>query len=140
MEAVRYSIVQRKGIAFLLAIFAGIALVLASIGIYSVISYSMSRRVQEIGIRMALGAQPRQVLRLVLMQGLRMLGISIGLGLVVSFGVTRLLSKLLFGVLPDDPSTFATVALVLAGIALFPVYFPARRAARLDPMLALRHE
>ncbi|MGH9771809.1 MAG: ADOP family duplicated permease [Candidatus Acidiferrales bacterium] len=139
-QLIGYSIVQRKGIAFLLAIFAGIALALAAIGIYSVISYSMSRRVQEIGIRMALGAQPRQVLRLVLGQGLRMLAIGIALGLAVSFAVTRLLSKLLFDVAPDDPLTFAVVVLALGAIALLAVYFPARRAARLDPMLALRHE
>ncbi|MGH9618400.1 MAG: FtsX-like permease family protein [Bryobacteraceae bacterium] len=97
-------------------------------------------RVQEIGIRMALGAQPAQVLRLVLTQGLRMLAIGIALGLAVSFAVTRLLSKLLFGVAPDDSVTFAGVVLALGAIAPLAVYVPARHAARLDPMLALRHE
>lgn len=134
------SIGQQRRISLLLTIFAAIALVLAVIGIYSVVSYSMSRRVQEIGIRMALGAQPRQVLKLVLLQGSRMLAIGIALGLAASFGATRLLSKLLFGVAPDDPLTFAVVASALGAIALLAVYIPARRAARLDPMLALRHE
>jgi predicted permease len=131
---------QQRGISFLLGIFAALALALAAVGIYSVISYSMSRRVQEIGIRMALGAQPGQVLRLVLAQGLRMLAAGIALGIAASSAVTHLLGKLLFGVTPDDPLTFAAVVLALGAIALFAVYVPARRAARIDPMLALRHE
>jgi predicted permease len=134
------SMAQRRVIAFLLAIFAGLALALSAIGIYSVISYSTSRRIQEIGIRMALGAQPQQVLRLVLIQGIRTIGAGVALGLAASFGVTRLLSKLLFGVTSADPPTFATVVTGLCAIALFAVYIPARRAARIDPATALRHE
>jgi putative ABC transport system permease protein len=139
-QVIGSSMAQRRGIAFLLAIFAGVALTLAAIGIYSVISYTMSRRVQEIGIRMALGARPRQVLRLVLAQGIRTIGIGVAAGLAVSFLVTRLLTKLLFGVTPADPLTFMAVIAVLCLIALFAVYFPARRAAQTDPSLALRHE
>ena len=134
------SMAQRRGIAFLLAIFAALALALSAIGIYSVIPYAMSRRIQEIGIRMALGAQPQQVLRLVLIQGIRTIGAGVALGLAASFGVTRLLSKLLFGVKSADPPTFVTVVAGLCAIALFAVYFPARRAARIDPATALRHE
>ncbi len=134
------SMAQRRGIAFLLAIFAGLALALSAIGIYSVISYAMSGRVQEIGIRMALGAQPRQVLRLVLLQGMRTIGAGVALGLAASFGVTRFLSKLLFGVTAADPLTFAAVVAALCSIALFAVYFPARRASLVDPSMALRHE
>jgi predicted permease len=139
-QVIGSSMAQRRGIAFLLAIFAGVALTLAAIGIYSVISYTMSRRVQEIGIRMALGARPQQVLGLVLAQGMRTIGIGVAAGLAASFLVTRLLTKLLFGVTPADPLTFVVVIAALCSIALFAVYFPARRAARTDPSLALRHE
>ena len=134
------SIAQRRGIAFLLGIFAALALSLAAIGIYSVISYATSRRFQEIGVRMALGAQPGQVLWLVLSQGLRVITVGGALGLASSFALTRLLSKLLFGVKPADPLTFVAVAVGLCSIALFAIYFPARRAAQIEPSLALRHE
>ena len=134
------SMAQRRGIAFLLAIFAAVALALAAVGIYSVISYTMSRRVQEIGIRMALGARPQQVFRLVLAQGMRTIGTGVAVGLAASFLVTRLLAKLLFGVTPADPLTFVAVILAHCSIALFAIYIPARRAAETDPSLALRHE
>ncbi len=134
------SLAQRRGIAFLLAIFAALALALAAIGIYSVISYATSRRVQEIGLRMALGAQPGQVLWLVLRQGLGVITVGSALGLVASFALTHLLSKLLFGVKPADLLTFAAVAIGLCSIGLFAIYFPAQRAARIEPSLALRHE
>jgi predicted permease len=139
-QRVADSISQRKGIAALLAIFAAVALGLAAIGIYSVISYAMSRRVQEIGIRMALGARSQQVVRLVLSQAARTIGAGVAVGLAASFAVTRLLSKLLYGVSPADPLTFLAVVLSLCLIALFAVYFPARRAARTDPTVALRYE
>jgi predicted permease len=134
------SMAQRRGIAFLLAIFAAVALALAAIGIYSVISYATSRRVQEIGVRMALGAQPGQVLWLVVRQGLGVITVGGALGLVASFALTHLLSKLLFGVKPADPLTFAAVAIGLCSIGLFAIYFPAQRAAQIEPSLALRHE
>jgi predicted permease len=139
-QVIGQSIAQRRGIAYLLGIFAAVALALAAIGIYSVISYATSRRVQEIGIRLALGAQPKQVVRLVLRQGVRVIAAGGSLGLAASFLIMRLLSKLLFGVTPADPPTFALVSVALCSIALLAIYFPARRAARTDPSLALRHE
>ncbi|HEX4169979.1 MAG TPA: FtsX-like permease family protein [Bryobacteraceae bacterium] len=132
--------VQRRGIAFLLATFAAVALALAAIGIYSVISYATSRRVQEVGLRMALGAQPGQVLWLVLRQGLGVITVGGALGLVASSALTHLLSKLLFGVKPADPLTFATVAVGLCSIGLLAIYFPAQRAVQIEPSVALRHE
>ena len=134
------SMAQRRGIAFLLGMFAAVALALAAIGIYSVISYATSRRIQEIGVRMALGARPGQVVWLVLCQGLRVIATGGALGLAASFGLTRLLSKLLFGVKSSDPLTFAAVAVALCSIALFATYFPAHRAAQIEPSLALRDE
>ncbi|HXR75708.1 MAG TPA: ABC transporter permease, partial [Bryobacteraceae bacterium] len=131
---------RRRGMLFLLAIFAGVALALASIGIYSVISYATSRRVQEVGVRMALGAQPRQVVRLFMRQGLLMVLIGIGVGMAASFALMRLMVKLLYGVSPADPITFSAVALLLCAIACAAIYVPARRAARVDPMVALRYE
>ena len=131
---------RRRGMLFLLAIFAGVALVLASIGIYSVISYATGRRVQEVGVRMALGAQPPQVVKLFVGQGLRMVLIGIVSGMVASFALMRLMVKLLYGVSPADPVTFSAVALLLCFIACAAIYIPARRAARVDPMVALRYE
>jgi predicted permease len=134
------SMAQRRGIAFLLCVFSAVAVALAAIGIYSVISYATGLRVQEIGIRMALGAQPGQVLGLVLREGASITAIGVALGLAASFCVTRLLQQLLFGVTAADPLTFATVVVALSSIALFAIYFPARRAARADPSQVLRHE
>lgn len=134
------SMAQRRGIALLLAIFAGVALTLAAIGIYSVISYATSRRVKEIGIRMALGAQPRQVVRLVLRQGLGVIAAGGVVGIVASLFVTRLLAKLLFGVRAADPLTFGCVVVGLCLIALSAICLPARRAAGTDPVTALRCE
>jgi predicted permease len=134
------SLGRRRGMLFLLGIFAGVALMLASIGIYSVISYATSRRVQEVGVRMALGAQPPQVVRLFMTQGLQMVLIGVGAGIASSFVLMRLLAKLLYGVSPADPVTFSAVALLLCAIACAAIYVPARRAARVDPMVALRYE
>ncbi len=125
---------------FLLAIFAGVALVLTAVGLYGVISYSVAQRTHEIGIRMALGAQPNHMLRLVVGQGLRLALAGVGIGLVVGLVLTRFLSSLLFGVAPSDPLSFAGVVLLLLAVVMFACYIPARRAMRVDPMVALRHE
>ena len=124
----------------LMAIFAGIGLILVTMGVYSVIAYTTARRTHEIGIRMALGAQPKNILRLIVGQGGRMALIGIVLGLVASFALTRLLASLLFEVKPNDPLIFAGVALLLLAVTLVACYIPARRAMRVDPMIALRYE
>jgi predicted permease len=127
----------------LLSAFAVLALLLASVGIYGVISYSMTQRVRELGIRMALGAVQRDVLRMVLGQGLRLAMAGVGIGVAGALILTRVLatfSHLLYGVRAADPLTFLAVSLVLLGTALLACYVPARRAARVDPMIALRHE
>jgi putative ABC transport system permease protein len=124
----------------LLGGFAALALVLAATGIFGVISYSVAQRTQEIGIRRALGADTATVMRLVLAQGMAPAAIGLAIGIGGAFAVTRLIRTLLFGVAPTDPMTFAAVALVLAGVALAAACLPARRAARIDPMVALRHE
>ena len=124
----------------LLTIFAGIALVLAAIGIYGLMSYSVQQRTQELGIRMALGAGKRDVLKLMLRQGLTLTFTGVLVGLAIAFGMTRLLATLLYGVHAYDPLTFSTVPLVLAAVALIATYIPARRALRVDPLTALRYE
>jgi putative ABC transport system permease protein len=127
----------------LLGTFAALALLLASVGIYGVISYSMTQRVREIGIRMALGAVKRDVLRMVIGQGLRLAVAGVAIGALASVVFARLLtsfSHLLYGVGPNDPLTLIAVSAVLISVALLACYLPARRAARVDPMVALRNE
>ncbi|HEX8764242.1 MAG TPA: FtsX-like permease family protein, partial [Candidatus Acidoferrum sp.] len=124
----------------LLAIFAAIALLLASVGIYGVIAYGVTERTQEFGIRIALGAERRDVLRLVLGQGARLTLLGIGLGAVFALLLTKFLATLLYGITPTDPLTFAGVSCLLAFVALAACYVPAQRATCVDPIEALRHE
>jgi predicted permease len=134
------SIAAQRFSMTLLSIFAGLALLLAAIGIYGVISYFVGQRTQEVGIRMALGAQRQDVLRLILGQGARMALIGILIGAVAALGLTRLMTKMLFGVSAADPLTFATVTLVLLTAVLSACYIPAYRATKVDPLVALRYE
>ena len=126
--------------ASLLAVFAGLSLVLAVIGIYGVMAYSVSQRRRELGIRMALGASRADVLRLVVLQGLRLTMMGVACGLVASLAATRLIASMLFDVSPTDVVTFVAVPSLLALAALGASYVPARRATRIDPMVALRDE
>ena len=131
---------QRKFAMMLLGLFAVMAVVLASIGIYGVMSYSVTQRAHEIGIRMALGAARRNVLGMVMRQGLLLVGAGVGIGVLGAFGLTRLITSQLFGVRPTDPTTFILVALTLVGVAVLATFVPAMRATRVDPVVALRDE
>jgi putative ABC transport system permease protein len=139
-ELVSRSIAPQRFNFSLLSLFSGLGLLLAAVGIYAVMAYNVSQRTHEIGLRMALGAQGRQVLGLVLKQGMSLGLIGIALGLLTTYAVSRLLKNLLFGVSATDPVTLAAVALLLIGATLLACYFPARRATRVDPLIALRHE
>jgi putative ABC transport system permease protein len=139
-QVILNSVSTRRITLILLGLFSALALVLAAIGIYGVISYSVAQRTHEIGIRMALGAQKRDVLRMILAQGVKIAGIGVVAGMAASFGLTRLMTKLLFSVSAADPLTFAAVAIVLILVAMLACYIPARRTLRVDPMIALRYE
>jgi putative ABC transport system permease protein len=141
MDEIIAGITSAQRVAFLtLDAFAFLALVLAAIGIYGVTSYAVMQRVQEIGVRVALGAQRGDILSLVVLSGIKLAGAGVLIGLVASFGLTRLMTSLLFGVSASDPLTFAGVAVLLFAVALLACYIPARRAAKVDPLVALRYE
>jgi putative ABC transport system permease protein len=134
------TVAQPRFNAGLLALFALLALLLAAVGIYGVMAYAMAQRTQEIGLRMALGAQPRDVVKLVVGQGMKLVASGLALGLIAALGLTRWLKTLLFDVEVTDPLTYAMIAVLLAAVALVACYLPARRAAKVDPLVALRHD
>lgn len=139
-EIMADSIARQRFSMLLLAIFAAVALVLAAVGIYGVMSYSVAQRTREIGIRMALGAQTGAVLKLAVVYGMKLVIAGILIGLVAAFALTRVMSTLLFGVTPTDPTTFTLISLILVAVAALASYVPARRATRVNPIIALRYE
>jgi putative ABC transport system permease protein len=139
-QVLSHSLALRNFMRLLLSIFAGLALVLASVGIYGVISYAVSQRTREIGVRMALGARPADVLRLILGEGLRLVLAGVAVGIAAALALTKLLASLLYGVSDTDPLIFASVTGLLVGVSLAACFIPARRAMRVDPMVALRYE
>ena len=130
----------RRFQTFLLAVFAGMALFLAAVGLYGLMAYAVKQRTAEIGVRIALGAQRGDVLKLILVEGIMLTLAGLAVGLIAALGLTRVLVSLLYGVVPSDPVTFIIVPLVLVAISLLACYVPARRAMRVDPMVALRYE
>jgi len=139
-EIVSGSISTQRLTMMLLGVFAALALTLSAIGIYGVISYLTGQRIHEIGVRMALGASSEDVLRMALGQGMRTTLIGVGVGIAAAIVLTRLITKVIYGVGATDPLTFFGVAALLLGVALLACYIPARRAMRVDPMIALRYE
>jgi putative ABC transport system permease protein len=134
------SIAQPRFNMLLITIFAVVAMMLASVGIYGVISYSVSQRTHEIGVRIALGAQPGDIFKMVVGQGLKLALAGVSVGLVAAFVLTRVISSLLYEVQTTDPVTFAVISVALTAVALLASYIPARRATRVDPMISLRYE
>ncbi|MFL6527782.1 MAG: ADOP family duplicated permease [Chthoniobacterales bacterium] len=134
------AVARQRFSMLLLAIFAGLALVLAAVGIYGVMSYSVAQQTREIGIRMALGAKRSDVLKMTVKQGLKLVGFGLAIGLVVAFVLTRVMATLLFGISATDPITFVSISLVLMAVALLASYIPALRATKVDPMIALRYQ
>jgi putative ABC transport system permease protein len=134
------SVARQRFSMLLLGIFATLALLLAAVGIYGVMSYSVAQRTREIGLRMALGAQRSDVLKLVVGPGLKLVLIGVAIGLVAAFILTRMMTSLLFGISASDPTTFIAISLVLISVAVLASYIPARRATKVDPMIALRYE
>ena len=139
-EQVSESLLQQRLFARLSTFFGLLALVLVWVGLYGLVAYSATQRTHEIGIRIALGAPREDILKLVVGQGLKVTLVGVGIGVVVAFVLTRFVSSLLYGVKPVDPVTFGAVSLILTAVALLASYIPARRAMRVDPMVALRYE
>jgi ABC-type antimicrobial peptide transport system permease subunit len=139
-ELLGLSLAERQFNMSLLGLFAALAMILVAVGIYGVIAYSVSQRTHEIGIRMAVGARRVDVLRLVVGQGVRMAAVGLTVGILGGFALTRLMTKLLFGVAPTDPFTFATVVILMMAVVLLACWIPARRAMRVNPIIALRYE
>jgi putative ABC transport system permease protein len=139
-EVIARSMAERRFALEILGVFACIALLLAAIGIYGVMSYSFSRRIHEIGIRVALGAQSADILSMVLREGMQLVLLGLAAGLVGAVVLTRFLRTLLFDVTSTDPIVFTSIAALLAAVALFACYIPARRATHVDPLVALREE
>jgi putative ABC transport system permease protein len=139
-EIVSESVARQRFSTLLLGIFASLALALAAVGIYGVMSYSVAQRTREIGIRMALGAQPKDVLKMTVGQALQLVGVGMVIGLIAAFVLTRVMASLLFGISATDPMTFAAISVVLMSAALLASYIPARRATKVDPMVALRYQ
>jgi putative ABC transport system permease protein len=134
------SLASRRLTLVLLVSFAALALLLSGVGIYGVLSYSVRQRTSELGIRLALGAQAGDVLRMILTQGLKLALIGVVIGLAAAFALTRWMESLLFGVRPTDPLTFGVIAVVLLCVSLLACYVPARRATKVDPLVALKHD
>jgi len=139
-QIVGASIAQPRFRTLLLALFGALAVVLSGVGLSGVLAYSVAQRTREIGVRIALGAQSEDVLRLVVGQGMSLALAGIGIGLAAALALTRLLSGLLYGIGANDPATFAGIALLLVVVAAAASYFPARRASKVDPIVALRYE
>jgi len=137
---IQESVAPQRFILFLLGIFAGLALFLAAVGVYGVLSYSVAQRTHEIGVRIALGAPNKSVLSLVLVEGMRLTVAGAAIGVIGALALTRLMAGLLYGVTAHDPLTFISVTIVMCAVAFLACYVPARRAMRVDPMVALRYE
>jgi putative ABC transport system permease protein len=139
-QVLSHSLALRDFMMSLLSLFATLALTLATVGIYGVISYAVSQRTREIGVRMALGANPRDVLRLILGEGLKLVLVGVVLGIIAALAMTRLLATMLYGVSVTNPVIFSSVVLLLVAVSLAACLVPARRAMRVDPIVALRYE
>jgi ABC-type antimicrobial peptide transport system permease subunit len=131
---------QQRALSFLTGFFGALGLLLACVGLYGIMAYNVARRTHEIGIRLALGAEGRDVLRMVVGQGFKLALIGVAIGIAGALVLTRFLASLLYGLEPTDPLTFIAVSLILIAVALLACYIPARRASKVDPMVALRYE
>lgn len=139
-QLMNQSVANERVVMLLLSVFALVALILAAIGIYGILSHSVSQRTREIGVRVALGAQPLDIFKMVIRHGMRLTGVGLAVGVAAAFGLTRFLTGLLYHVNATDPMTFGTITVILAGVAFVACYLPARRATKVDPMVALRYE